>query len=153
MIKLQHILHPTDFSDNSTQALKYACSLAIQYSADLHLINVVPDAGWLLPSMEVAFPEDYSEKQKQYAIEELAVLPDRVLNHTGSIIRNVCEGHPYVEIIRYAHTNAIDMIVMGTHGYTGLTHMVMGSVAENVVRRSPCPVLTIHPDDFKFVMP
>lgn len=153
MIKLKHILHPTDFSDNSDQALKYACSLAIQYSAELHLINVVQDAGWLIPSMEVTFPENYYEKQKQYANEELSVLPDKVLSHTGSIIRNVCEGRPYVEIIRYAHKNAIDMIVMGTHGYTNLAHMVMGSVAENVVRRAPCPVLTVHPENYKFVMP
>jgi universal stress protein A len=152
MIQLKHILHPTDFSDNSSKALKYACSLAIQFNADLHLIHVVRDQGWIIPSIEMSLPADYYEKQKQYANEELAVLPEKVLNHTGSVIRNVCEGHTFVEIVRYAKENAIDMIVMGTHGYSGIEHLVLGSVAENVVRRSPCPVLTVHPENYVYEM-
>ena len=60
---------------------------------------------------------------------------------------------PFVEIIRYAKENAIDMIVMGTHGYSGVKHLILGSVAENVVRKAPCPVLTIRPENHQFVMP
>ena len=57
------------------------------------------------------------------------------------------------EIVTYAKTECIDMIVMGTHGYTGLSHIIMGSVAENVVRIAPCPVLTVRPEEFGFTMP
>ncbi|MEX2352619.1 MAG: universal stress protein, partial [Gammaproteobacteria bacterium] len=128
------------------KALKYACSLAIQFNAELHLINVIHDAGLAVPPVPVSLPPDYYEKQKQYAIEQLGRLPDEVLSHTGSVIRNVCEGQPFVEIIRYAKENGIDMIVMGTHGHTGLKHLVLGSVAENVVRKAHCPVLTVHPE-------
>jgi len=150
MIHLKRILHPTDFSDNSEKALKYACSLAIQFNADLHLIHVIQDLGWVIPSIEMTFPEDYYEKQKKYANEELSVLPEKIINHTGSVIRNVREGQPFMEIMHYAKENTIDMIVMGTHGRSGLAHLIMGSVAENVVRRSPCPVLTVHPENYVY---
>jgi universal stress protein A len=147
MIQLKHILHPTDFSDNSSLALKYACSLAIQYHAELHLLHVIQDAGWIMPSVAMTFPDDYFQKQKQYAQEELATLPDKILNHTGSVTRNIYEGNPYVKIVQYAKEHAIDMIVMSTHGYSGLEHLVMGSVAENVVRKAACPVLTLRPEN------
>ncbi|MEX2353036.1 MAG: universal stress protein, partial [Gammaproteobacteria bacterium] len=140
MIHLKHILHPTDFSDNSSQALKYACSLATQYHAELHLLHVIQDAGWMIPAVAMSFPDDYYEKQKQYAQEELASLPDKILSHTGSVTRNSYEGSPYVKIVQYAKEHAIDMIVMSTHGHSGIEHLVMGSVAENVVRTAPCPV-------------
>ena len=62
-------------------------------------------------------------------------------------------GHPSLEIIRYAKDHEIDIIVMGTHGRTGVGHMLMGSVAEKVVRKAPCPVLTVRHPDHEFVMP
>jgi universal stress protein A len=153
MLNLSHILHPTDFSDNSDQALKYACSLATQFGAELHLINVVHDAGLISPPIAGFIPPDYYEQQIQRATEELASLPEKVLSHSGSVTRNICQGVPFVEIIRYAKENAIDMIVMGTHGYSGLKHVMLGSVAENVVRNAPCPVLTVRPEKHEFVMP
>ena len=153
MINLRHILHPTDFSEYSEQALKYACCLATQCGAELHLINIVHDAGLISPPIAGFIPPDYYEQQIKHATEELASLPDKVINHTGSVTRNVCEGIPFVEIIRYAKENAIDMIVMGTHGYSGLKHLMIGSVAENVVRKAPCPVLTVRPEQHTFEMP
>jgi nucleotide-binding universal stress UspA family protein len=146
MIILKNVLHPTDFSENSEPALKYACSVAIQFNADLHLINVVQDFSLLIPVVTLGFPPDYYQKQLQHANETLAELPQRVISHSGNVIRNVCEGKPVAEIIRYTKENAIDMIVMGTHGYTGLEHAVLGSVAEAVVRHAPCPVLTVRPE-------
>lgn len=153
MLTLKRILHPTDFSDGSNRALKYACSLATQFNTELHLINVVHDAGLISPPISGFIPPDYYKQQIQYATEELAALPEKVLSHSGSVVRNVCEGIPFVQIIRYAKEHAIDMIVMGTHGYTGVKHMIMGSVAENVVRKAPCPVLTIRAENHEFVMP
>ena len=152
MSNLKRILHPTDFSDNSSEALKYACSLATQFGAELHVIYVVKSAAMgtpLVPGM----PADFYQQQTQYAADILASYPDKVMSYSGSLIRDVCEGVPFVEIIRYAKENEIDMIVMGTHGYSGLQHLIMGSVAENVVRKAHCPVLTVHPENFEFVMP
>jgi len=69
------------------------------------------------------------------------------------VIHAVVEGSPKVEIIAYARKHDIDLIVLSTHGRTGLTHVIMGSVAESVVRTAPCPVLTMRPDGHQFVMP
>ena len=69
------------------------------------------------------------------------------------VVRATAQGTPFLEIIRYAKEKDIDMIVMGTHGRSGLVHMLMGSVAEKVVRKAPCPVLTVRPEGHKFVMP
>lgn len=153
MLNISHILHPTDFSDSSNQALKYACSLATQFGAELHLLNIISDAGFVAPPIAGYIPPDYHEQRMKYASEELSDYPGKILNHSGSVIRNVIEGVPFVEVIRYAKKNEIDMIVMGTHGYSGVKHMIMGSVAENVVRKAHCPVLTVHPENYQFEMP
>lgn len=153
MFNINHILHPTDFSDASDQALRYACSMASQYSAELHLIYVIPEARLMAPDNAGFLAEDYYHSMTSYAEEELLSLPDKVLHYGGSVTRNVCRGVPFVEIIRYSKDNVIDLIVMGTHGHSGLKHLIMGSVAENVVRKSPCPVLTVHPENYEFVMP
>ncbi|MFT5134399.1 MAG: nucleotide-binding universal stress UspA family protein [Gammaproteobacteria bacterium] len=153
MINIQHILHPTDFGDNSSEALKYACSLATQFSANLHVLNVVQDINVIVGPLGGVVPMDFNQKQLQIANEKIGEIPDKIINFRGDITRNVVEGTPFVEIIRYAKDNVIDLIVMGTHGYSGLEHFLIGSVAENVVRKAPCPVLTVHPKDYKFVMP
>lgn len=153
MLNINHILHPTDFSDCSNHALRYACSLATQFGAELHLLHAVRESDMVAPYMTGFVPSDYYQQQMQFAEEELSELPGKVMNHSGSVTRNVCEGVPFVEIIRYSKDNAIDLIVMGTHGYSGLKHLILGSVAENVVRKAPVPVLTVRPEDHEFVMP
>ena len=152
MLTLKHILHPTDFSGNSDEALKYACFLATQFDAELHLIHVAQNLATDTPIM-AGLPTDHFQQQIKNAGQELTLFPEKVLSHSGPVVRSVCEGVPFVEIIRYAKEKEIDMIVMGTHGYSGLKHLIMGSVAENVVRKASCPVLTIHPEDFEFEMP
>ncbi len=153
MIDVKCILHPTDFGESSKQSLEYACSLATQFSASLHLVHVVQDIALIASPFAGGFPPDYYIKQTQYATDELAKLPGKTAEFKGSVIRKVLEGTPFVEIIKYAKENAVDMIVMGTHGYKGLEHLIIGSVAENVVRKAPCPVLTIHPKGQSFIMP
>ena len=74
-------------------------------------------------------------------------------NFTGKVIRSTRTGPPFVEIIRYAKEHDVDLLIMGTHGRGGLAHMLLGSVAEKVVRKSPCPVLTVRPDQHQFAMP
>jgi len=152
MLVMKNILHPTDFSDNSEPALKYACFFAIQFSANLHLLNVAPDISLIIPAVTLGFPPDSFQRQIQHANEALAELPEKIISHTGKVIRNVRQGNPVAEIINYTRENSVDLIVMGTHGYTGLEHAIMGSVAENIVRRSPCPVLTVHPEKHKYTV-
>lgn len=144
MIILKHLLHPTDFSQGSEAALKYACSMAIQFNATLHLIHVIEEVAIFAPVMPFEVPPDFEERRLRFANESLTDLPYKVINHTGDVVRNLCTGAPVAEILRYARQNAIDMIVMGTHGHTGLEHVLIGSVAERVVRGAPCPVLTVR---------
>lgn len=146
MISLKHILHPTDFSENSAHALKFACHFAKQFDAELHILHVINNAAILSPGIDGVIPPDYYQKLTLHAGNELEKLPGGRLKFKGTVVRSTQEGIPFVEIVRYAKDNKIDMIIMGTHGRTGLMHLLIGSVAENVVRRSPCPVLTVHPD-------
>jgi nucleotide-binding universal stress UspA family protein len=153
MVKIEHILHPTDCGENSNHALKYACSLATQFSANLHILNVVEDLEAKVAAYGAVMDMDLNEKNREVAMEKINELPDKVIDHQGDVTRHIIEGEPFIEIIKYAKKNAIDLIVMGTHGYTGLEHLLIGSVAENVVRKASCPVLVIPSTEHEFVMP
>lgn len=157
MIRLKRILVPTDFSEFSSVALRYGCEFAQQFEAELHVLNVV----WYPLHSVVDLPPghteksyaDYEKELRETAEQQLRNLcvdpltdPDRVKFVTQG-------GSPIVEIVRYSRTNEIDLIVLGTHGLTGLKHLLMGSVAENVVRKSTCPVLTVRHPEHEFVMP
>ena len=155
MITLQRILLPTDFSEYSACASKYACAFVEQFEAELHLFHVFQEAIATVPMADVPFPPvgSYLAELEKSATVELANVLDRQWTEGKRVVYATAPGTPFVEIIRYARDNDIDMIVMGTHGRTGLAHMLMGSVAEKVVRKAPCPVLTVHPADHQFVMP
>lgn len=159
MITLKRILHPTDFSDPSNHAARYAMELADRFDAEVHLFHCIASLGTTLPDMAVGlstYVEDYGELVKQLKADAEQRM-DSVLKHVGcpdrKVVRVTDEGSPFVQIIRYAKEHDIDLIVMGTHGRTGLSHMMMGSVAERVVRKAPCPVLTVPPKGHEFVMP
>ena len=91
--------------------------------------------------------------QTQDAHEHLLRLPPDGWENDKPIVREVRVGAAFMEIIDYARGNEIDLIVIGTHGRSGLMHILMGSVAERIVRKSPCPVLTVKPEGHQFVMP
>lgn len=153
-IRLQKILLPTDFSKLSATATMYACELATKFAAELHLLHtleILPDA---TPDfvMGLALPR-YIHESKAAAEKSLAAVLDPQWSKGKTVISAVVEGSPQVEIIRYARQQNIDLIVLSTHGRTGLTHVLMGSVAESVVRTAPCPVLTMRPEGHQFVMP
>jgi nucleotide-binding universal stress UspA family protein len=84
---------------------------------------------------------------------ELEEWNDPDFEHAKRVTRSVIRGTPFVEIVRYAREQNVDLIVMGTHGRTGLEHALIGSVTEKVVRKAPCPVLTVRPEGHQFVMP
>ncbi len=155
MIRLKRILAPTDFSEHARHSLRYACAFASQFGAELHLLNVVQDLVAMVPEPGLAFPPpgDYMRELTQGAKRMLAALPDPQWAAGVSVVRAVRQGPPFLEIVRYAKDNAIDLVVAGTHGRSGLKHMLLGSVAERVVRKAPCPVLTVRLDGHEFVMP
>lgn len=155
MIELQKILVPTDFSEFSKHSIRYACEFAQRFQAELHLLNVVEDIYPIIPEPGTPAPMsgEYLAglKESSERMMDSFPLPDR--GNDLSVVREVISGTPFLEIIRYAKSEEIDMIVIGTHGRSGLIHALMGSVAEKVVRKSPCPVLTVRPEGHDFVMP
>ena len=143
MIILQKILVPTDFSDLSQQALEFALSLADRFRAKLYLIHVweLPMTGSLLP------PEPYPESimtEEQKAGQEHLTKVTNELKASGFDVEPVFVfGKPYMEIVRAAADLDIDLIVLASHGRSGVSHLLLGSVAEKVVRLAPCPVFTV----------
>ncbi len=153
MITLKKILVPTDFSDFSERALRYACALVEQFDAELHLLHVFQEVTWYSPEAVGIYTRDEYQKWKSQAAESLSKVLDANWSAGRSIVRSIRDGTPFFEIIQYARQTNMDLIVMATHGRTGLSHVLLGSVAERVVRKSPCPVLTIRDPDHTFVMP
>jgi universal stress protein A len=143
---MRHILAPTDFSDYSKEAINDALELAQTFGAKLSLLHVVE-----LPSspIEEFVPStmggDLLDDLERRASAELAQVLPQAQEATIEVRRAVVMGSPFRKIIETAEAEHVDLIVMATHGRTGLRHLVMGSVAERVVRTAPCPVLTIRP--------
>ncbi len=154
MINLKRILMPTDFSDASAVAVDYACVLAERFDCELYLLHVLRDLVAEIPEPGLAFPlpEQFMQRMREEAESQLSSMRAS-MSTAAARYHEIRQGTPFVEIIRYARSREIDLIVMGTHGRSGLRHALLGSVAERVVRKAPCPVLTIHPDDHQFVMP
>lgn len=155
MINLKRILLPSDFSENSAVAVSYACALAEQFGAELHVLHVMQDLVTMIPEPGMAFPPpgEYLQELQASAETALAKIPDAAWSQGKKVVRTVRQGTPFLEIIRYAKETDSDLIVLGTHGRGGLAHVLLGSVAERVVRKAPCPVLTVRPSTHQFVMP
>jgi nucleotide-binding universal stress UspA family protein len=132
------ILHPTDFSDRSQYALHLACALVRDYGARLIVLHVLP-----IPPISYGEAMIYSEfeESRSSSKERLDSLP--MPDAEIHALRLLEEGEPTEVILRVAQEIPADLIVLGTHGRTGLTRLVMGSVAEAVVRKAACPVLTV----------
>lgn len=153
MIRLKKILCPTDFSEHSRSSLLYACELATKFQAELHLLHILQDLVTIVPEAGMSFvpPGDYMEQMQISATQALEKVPGE--GFSGATVRAVRTGAPFVEIVRYAREQQIDLIVISTHGRSGLAHVLLGSVAEKVVRKAPCPVLTIRPEGHQFAAP
>jgi nucleotide-binding universal stress UspA family protein len=141
-IKVESVLHPSDFSDNSVKALRFAFALAELFGAALHIAHVVKESTSAV-SNELGRPVDFEERAREVATRLLHQHLEAHNLPSEGVIPAVLIGDPYAELIRYARDNEIGMIVMGTHGRRKITQLLMGSVAERVVRKAPCPVLTV----------
>ncbi len=147
MLSFKKILCPVDFSDLSLNAMRVALELASQHQAELHLLYVFAgyDAIALNPETAMIPMPRWLTDLRKIAQEKLAALPGADFKQSGpAIVRAMSDGTPIYEILQYAQHQNIDLIVISTHGRTGLKHLVIGSVAENIVRSSSCPVLTIR---------
>lgn len=146
MIEIRAILAPTDFSEHSQSALKYACGLAEKFGAKLHLLHVLAEVVAVGPDPMIApvLPPVYYQENEKESRDALARVLDPAWGTPTGVETSVRWGSPVDVIIDHATNNAIDLIVIATHGRTGLSHVLLGSVAERIVREAPCPVLTIR---------
>src|SRR5688572_11592111 len=141
---MKRILVPLDFSASSTRALDYAYALAQKFDAALHLIHVCEVPSIATGSMDayaIAYT-DWSQRLGEEAERELEKVRPRLAG--VKVSTEVLFGNPGRAIVTAAHTNDVDLIVMGTHGYGPVMHLVMGNVAGHVVRSADCPVLTVR---------
>ncbi len=149
------VLFCTDFSENSHYAFTYALDVAKNYGSKLIILHVAPimvhpdELSTYLPSETLEELKTVRKKDADRQLETHYLQKMGDFKDSQVIIK---EGQPFLEIIRTAKNEGVDLIVMGTHGRTGLDHMLLGSTTEKVVRQSPCPVLTIRLPGKKFIM-
>jgi len=156
MADLKKILVPTDFSEDSERAAVYAVELARRYGAnEVHCIHVSD-----IPADLLATSAYYMTGPSEQFVEQVRTEGRKSLdafvkaNFKDLAVKAVfLEGRPFVEIIRYARENQVDLIIISTHGRGGIKHALFGSVAEKVVRKAPCPVLVVKREERDFVMP
>jgi nucleotide-binding universal stress UspA family protein len=153
------IVAATDFSEDSSNALNIAQEVAQKFASEVVLLHVdqplapvmmTPELG---PAMDVGAMGRIAEEQRMLAQKELDKIAGQ-LRGAGLHVKVLLKvGSPFLEIIHTAQTENADLIVLGTHGRTGLAHVLMGSVAERVVQKAHCPVLTVRHPDRKFKHP
>lgn len=153
MIALKRILIPTDFSEYSQIAVRYACEFAVRFESEVHLFHVIDNPTPPGPDDWGQTLAEYEAELRKHATGQLQQVDLAPLKSRECIVENIGYGSPMLSIIRYAKDHDIDLIAMGTHGRTGLAHVFLGSVAENVVRNAPCPVLTVRHPEHEFIMP
>jgi nucleotide-binding universal stress UspA family protein len=147
MIRVSQILVPTDFSPTSDLALDYAREIARRFGASLHLLHVLEDPFVHGPFASDMFIDERADVRRAVLEDARARLAHRVRRREGEVAAasaEIVSGHSADTIVKYAHELGADLIVMGTHGRTGLAHLLIGSVAERVFRTSPCPVMTVR---------
>ncbi len=146
MIEIRKILAPTDFSPHAARAVRYACRLAERLDSELHLLHVLTDVipAGPDPLLAPVLPPEYYQEMEEQSRISLAQLVEPDWGHPHGFQAAVKWGSSVEAITEYARDTEIDLIVIATHGRTGLSHVFLGSVAERIVREAPCPVLTIR---------
>jgi len=156
MIALKNILVATDFSESSTTALEYGRALARTFNATLHVVHVVDNVvvqGMLADAAPANYGELLEKLEEAGHLQLDATIREDDRRELGAKAVLLSFTGPAPGIVTYATEAHIDLIVMGTHGRGGWSHLLMGSVAEKVVRMAPCPVLTVRHPQHEFVTP
>jgi nucleotide-binding universal stress UspA family protein len=152
------VLIATDFSDDANLALNYGEEIARRFGGEVVVVHVDQPLPPVISSdlglaVDQGMMSEFAEEQRRLAQKELDKIVNR-LRDSGLKARSLLKvGAPFLEIIRTAQAEGADLIAMGTHGRTGLAHVLMGSVAERVVQKAACPVLTVRHPDRKFRHP
>lgn len=151
---IKKILIPTDFSSSSMHALKYAIELNKSFGARLYILHILQDITDfsefnLSPTI---LPQLYAEFE-QNATNKLEEIVSTLVPKDTTCDTYIIHGVPFYEIIQFAKDEGTDLIVIGSHGRTGIRHVLFGSTAEKVIKKSACPVLTIKSPDASFEMP
>ena len=153
-IEWKRICCPVDFSKPARAALETAVDLARRFDAELTLFHAFAVAGLTFPTGDVILTQNMIDRADS-EVDGLLVTWKREAEELGApkVSTTKAIGIPFVEIVRFAREGHFDLIVMGTHGRTGLKHALIGSVAEKVVRKAPCPVLTVRPKASRAELP
>lgn len=157
MVTIKNILVPTDFSESATAAYAYAREMAAIFKSKIILIHVYEPIVFYSEA-PIGMPDLVDIEKNIYASSDQSL--DRIIyehfksdsGNLPGVEKLLVQGKPFIEIIRVAKEQSIDMIIMSTHGRSALEHILLGSVTEKVVRKAPCPVLTIR-SKTDFVMP
>lgn len=145
------ILVPVDFSEFTDDIVRYATEIAQRFGSSIHLIHVIPNMDYFTPYESFMAAENMVTVQKGVEAEVQRDLEKVAATITGIPVTKVIRtGVSFVEIVEYVKSEHMDLVIMATHGRGGLEHIIIGSVAEKVVRKSPCPVLTIRPAKRQF---
>lgn len=148
---IKKILVPTDFSDGSRTAFQYAFALAQKIGASIDIAHICEHSPYIYAETQLNKPGDAPQSLQSYLEKETNLHMKNFLKHLPqnnqvAVKDYVIYGNPYEQIVKMSKEGSFDLIVMGTHGRTGLSHILLGSVAEKVVRYAECPVLTVrHP--------
>ena len=146
-MEVKKIIFPTDFSEASYNALEYAVYMSKMFNAELELVHVVFDETYLVTMYVpqgtlqgfLGELENGAQQHMDEFLQNCDILKD--VKYTTHLLK----GTPYSEIIKYADESGADLIVIGTHGRTGIEHVLFGSTAEKIISRANCPVLTVKP--------
>lgn len=148
------VLWPTDFSAVSAEGGRYARAYCEHFGATLHVVHVMPPA--LGPELPATIPPEMPPLATDPSLLEssrlsLSRVVAEVIGTTEGVVMDSFFGGPWDGVCDYARQNAIDLIILATHGRTGLAHVLIGSTAEKIVQHAPCPVLTVKQGGRSFV--
>lgn len=153
MANFQRILLASDFSETSACAVEHAVLMAKTFGAALHVLHVVENEIPAIMDGLAYLPQNYFEEIERQSAEQLERVISREDRDKLPVTLAMRRGASFLEIIRYAREQKMDLIVLGTHGRGALAHVLLGNVAEKVVRKAPCAVLTVRHPQHEFVMP
>ena len=154
MIEMKKILYPTDFSEYAKNALPYVVEMAKQFNAKVCLVHVIATPQYYPYFSEAAIPTVAVQTEMHgWAEQRLKQIADEIAENEIEVETILADGSAFVEIVAVARREDVDLIIMATHGWGTIKHLLIGGTAEKVVRKAPCPVLTVKHPQHEFVVP